>query len=315
MCSVLFSGIFPEYQLRTSEPKWQWIRAKIFNEERQRLDYVIIGSSMARSAIKPQQLSEELGEKKIWNFAINWFGRDADYIIAKNLLEHHEVEHLLVEMREYPSNNSNHYVKYVVTPEEVWDEVLFFARHVRSKAMMYQLKAMIDEIADLFVRFSRLGIQKMLGGFQVNHEQLATYNDTGGYFTYDSIRKQKPDFFRDYKDAVTGFPVKKGNASVFHNSREEMYLLKMKQLTEQHDVKLSFVYLPTYLSKLPSEEQFDYFSGMGDIYLPNLEKLYKIHYWFDNVHLYHEGSIVYTEQLGALLKEGKHASPHYSLYE
>lgn len=86
-------------------------------------------------------------------------------------------------------------------------------------------------------------------------------------------------------------------------------------MTDDNDIHLSFVYVPTFRKQyLPSQETFNYYNELGDVLLPNIERIFRLDYWRDKNHMFKEGSSQFTVKLIFLLKNGKKASPHYYLY-
>ncbi|MFP6622158.1 MAG: hypothetical protein VCC20_01650, partial [Myxococcota bacterium] len=71
--------------------RWLWIRSEIVKQPRRAIDYAFTGSSKTLSAIHPDQLSERHPDKTAYNFAHFDWAHDADYFVARPLLERHDV--------------------------------------------------------------------------------------------------------------------------------------------------------------------------------------------------------------------------------
>ena len=69
--------------------RWLWLRSEIVKQPRRTIDYAFTGSSKMLSAIRPERVSERVPSRTAYNFAHFAWAHDADYFVARPLLERH----------------------------------------------------------------------------------------------------------------------------------------------------------------------------------------------------------------------------------
>jgi hypothetical protein len=109
------------YDVGDAWGKVEWVGEQIAKPSRA-YDYVFIGSSHIWNAIDAPRVSRELSDLPdgAVNLGMNWFGRDRDWIFARDFLRRHRVKNLVIECSWEEASNSHDYFKYLATPLDVF---------------------------------------------------------------------------------------------------------------------------------------------------------------------------------------------------
>ncbi len=316
-------------KLNIDDPRWQWIREKIFFDKSKTIDIAIIGSSYSWCGIKPKLISNELNGLNVYNLGRNWHGRDVDYFIIKHLAENHHIKQILLEFRDEENQNPHQFTKYLIEPDDIVQEMYYIIRSLKyldilslSNNFKKNISYIIDCMSNLAIRgFEKLCVRSFQKYFMknniLNEKQRKLYEKENGYYSHGDHQVQNKKFLKKFANVkVKTISKKKYQESDYiPGTRADFYLKKICNLTQKKKIKLSFVYLPTYKKRvLPSQESFEYYSKLGEVLLPNCNDIFKINYWRDKNHLYKDGSVKFTNELISLLIEGTNNSPHYLSY-
>lgn len=321
LVSAVLSGWSGWYGLEVSDPKWAWIRSKIYHSPRQTVDYVFVGSSRTWCAVRPKQMEQAFGNVKVWNFGRHWTGRDIDYLIIKALLEHHDVKYLFVEMIGQEDFAPHPYTKYLISAAEAADEGNYHLRNLSvrdfltySPNLKERVKHILNYTAELSTRFYRVPLLS-LWATKPGTEEMFLNDKAGGFYSDDSRLTQNKIFSDQYGRFQPFYPVSKGPHTIPPGSYPDYYLKKIHDICQQHNAELSFVFISDFASVLPNDQMFHHFRQWGEIYIPTLRNIYKPEYWRDKNHLYQKGSEVLTEEIISLIKSGVRSSEDYQQYE
>lgn len=323
--SVLGCHILQLRSLNMPDAKWMWIQNVLHDKPAQQVDYVFIGSSRTWCAVRPEQLDAAWPGTKSWNFGRHWIGRDIDYLLMEQLFERHQVGQIFVEIIGQEKFFPHQYAKYIISPQQAWEEAAYHLSLLQwhdywtySGPLKERFKHIFGYAAEISVRLYRAGIDQV---WQViaRHPQLAVdiqrNEQSGGFFVRDALVRPKPEFINQYGRFQPFFPVEKGPFIIPSSSYPDYYLRKMQALAAAHHVEMSFVFISDFAAVLPHDQMFQYFHGMGEVYIPSLRRMYRSDYWKDKNHLYGQGSVALTEEIIRLLKEGAASSEEYGQYQ
>jgi len=326
MISAIFVELNTFNHLNIAEPKWQWIRNKIYHEEEQAIDYAIIGGSRALCDMKSNQMSNRLGGAKVWNLSRNWFSRAVDYYTLKHLIKHHKLNNVILNFMVIENLAPHPMREYLMLPSDIPDEIKYLQQSLGAeKVLRYspifkrEMSNLTEVLLDICIRPLRITItqfmDKQTGAWKRKDFISRQYEKTNGFF-YDETRlKISQSFYFQHKDDQSPI-VAMVNKDVFpYNSRSGYYIQKIGQLTKKHKIQVYFAFTPNYRSAFPHESYYWVFSSIGDILLPDIKKLYHLPLWRDRFHVYKKGVTIYTDEIIRLIQEGKEASVYYDAYQ
>jgi len=325
---VLATEISSVDDLNITTDKWLWTREKIIKEPRQQIDYALIGSSRIWGAMKPHRMAEVLPGARIWNLANHWVGRDTNYFFIKHLFKHHDVKNLLVEVTEiepHPDYIRPHpYARYLIEPSDIMTEADFLFSSLEPQEILTystefkdDIKLLLKYVGEVTVRIPRIFLRTAVDrirGKQRYKDEIKMNEESLGFNISDPDFIQDQKFFNQFNRFKMG-DLRSAQANMPLGSRSDYYLKKIEKLARKHNVRLIFVYHPTYLYSLPSPQVFYYYETLGDFFLPNLLNIYHIEYWRNYSHMYGKGADAFTDEILSLLKNGHKSSPHYNVYK
>lgn len=323
--SVLICQLGSVQRLRMNDAKWMWIQYILHQHPPTEVDYVFIGSSRTWCAIRSRQIEEAVPGVKVWNFGRHWVGRDIDYLLVEQLLNRHRVKHLFVEMIGQERFAPHQYAKYIVSPQAALTEGKYQIRHLQAKdfwtysaILKERTKHLLGYGAELSTRLYRIGLEEIWNMMMPNptlEMELVQNGQTAGFFVRDSGRKQKDAFVQAYGRFIPHFPVAKGPMLLPPGTYPDYYLQQLSDISERYDAKLSFLFLSDFAAVLPHDQMYHRFHQWGDVYFPNLRRLYKSELWRDKNHLYGVGSVILTEEVIAMIKAQRPLGPEVRQYK
>lgn len=308
-----------------NDAKWQWIQSKIYDEPRQTIDYVFVGSSRTWCAVRSRQLEEGLNLKRVWNFGRHWTGRDMDYVIIRALLERHDVRHLMIETIGQERFTPHMYARYVMSADDMWAEVWYHLNGLTwrdyltySDPLKQRLKHMAGYGTELSVRAGRMWLSRVIYRLKYHREvqaEIAANDQTGGFYVNDAQLLPNPDFVEKFKNFKPIYPIWKSRVLLPPDSFADFYLQRIASVSDQHGTDVNFVFISDYASVLPSGQMFRRLRQWGPVYIPNLADIYKMAYWRDQNHIYQQGAVVMTDLIQQLIKQGPLSSDSGKQYE
>lgn len=304
-------------ELQVSDPKWQWMNHKIFSSGNRQADYVFVGSSYIWCAVNSNMVKQSMNAKNAWNFGRNWNGREVDYVIIKNLLEHQKVKHLIVQFTEYRFQEEHPYARHLISLPDAVHELLALPKTAGIIDTLTYSEAFRTNLNTVVSYFSGLSVRMPLNMMTENKHSVQTIeaNDrTNGFFyKHDKIR-QDPKFLRKYKKRPKWKPRPVKHKQLPNYSRATFFEEKIKKLCDKYETKLSFLFVPGYYSHLPSRAVYNHFNRFGDVLLPDIGPVTGLENWRDHHHLNQKGAAKFTGELITLLKNGKASSPYFRIY-
>lgn len=301
-------------KISVSDSKWRWIRKLSFPDTAQTYDYVFAGSSHIWQAVKPRNIETELGVKAI-NIGRNWDGKDADFYSLKNLLQNNHVKNVVLELYAEEAVGPHEYFPYIVDAEDLGGDIAQEGRKISlidvltlSSAFKHFINQSFQATADLVVRAPTAIINHLLGRLDCSTEACQKNDGSAGFYFDDPNLRQEPAFYEKWKDQRFELHFHEGR--ILEGSRAAFYVRKIKGLTDKYGAKLQFLYVPSYMGSPPGKNVVAFYRQFGPVLVPRLEPLYKIEYWTNSTHLFHEGSEVFTQNVIELLKHGPAASAY-----
>ena len=153
VCAIPLRGLAGIDAQRAPINRWLWLRSEIAAAEPRRIDFAFTGSSKTLSAVRPSVVSDLVPGAVAFNFAHFAWGHDADYFVAKPLLERHEVGTLIVEIPPGFPIEVHDQTRHLVGVQELGDELFAAASELRlGDLLAYSaaLKSRVDRLATFF---------------------------------------------------------------------------------------------------------------------------------------------------------------------
>jgi hypothetical protein len=262
-----------------------WIYQRLY-ENPEEIDVLFLGSSHTMNAIEDVLLmkNSQVG-LNIVNMGYCRLGRDLHYELLNETLDKKNPQHVVIEIRRSENRYSHPIFPYIASTKDVIMAELFFNR---------------DYISNLWKHFV----------YKIDVAQTYLYHDTS-LFSGDL----KNSGFPPWRDS-TRFEVPtqaKAKAKYlespwehkFHLSFSKSYLNKISQLCKDHNIKLHFLYLPSFsMTTSPPDEELLY-KKYGDVLIPPDSLLTNSMLWSDRNHFNYIGANELTRWLGQSLKISK----------
>lgn len=241
-----------------------WMYDRIYKNPKP-VDIAFIGSSHTTNAVEDALIMRE-GDSSVSvvNLGFCRLGRDFQYQLISDLLEHKEVKTIVLELREFEGKVSHPVFPYLSTTKNVFNARVFknpdyfqnIWRHLVYKSQLFQDYLFQDSV------------------------QKRSYRDTGfpewveTRVLQDNHPLVRSPLVRD--DAIPTFP--------YH------YLSLIKNLCDAKKVKLVFLYLPSYNCKtIPSFELT--YNHLGKTLVVPDSILSNRNNWVDTEHFNHYGAV------------------------
>lgn len=322
--SLLIMHYNPQLAFNMADAKYLWMRKKIFSPEKHKFDYVVIGSSHLWCAVKPKLIEKSIPGSSALNLGRNWHGRDMDYIMAKYMLERHNIKYIIIETSAPEGNGSHEYAKYFKSLSDLRDEITI-RYSIMSGSNAFRISGhtsraeILKSTMDVIVSVVMSGPAKLFQSLFIDYENkfghdIKENENTGGFYIADSAltasTKLDPqsEKISDFQKADPNMPLK--------STLSDLYLKKLKKIADQHGTKLIFIHLPIpfHDPRLLNDEYFNYYRKMGDVFIPDFNRLHKVVYMADGAHFFGPGADAVTEEIIDLLKNGSQSSKYYSRY-
>ena len=262
-----------------------FIHDRVFVNEKS-IDLLFLGSSHTINGIDDQLIETKLANgTTVANLGYCRLGRNFSYILLKEVLEAKQPKHLILEVRENENRYSHPIFPHIASSKDVLLPKLFFNRDIFVDAIdhfSYKLELNQDLI---FKQQKEIPVNSKLYG-------CASYPDTADY---KILEKRKTNFnLNDREDNQVSID--------FYASYSRGYLKKINRICKEQNIRLSFIYLPSYGVNFKQPKEQETYLKYGDIFLPPNEILDDKNNWFDDGHLNKSGneklSLWLVEELG-----------------
>ncbi len=311
-------------RLNLPDAKWLWIQHSLHDRPATEIDYAFIGSSRTWCAVRSRQIEAAFPGTTVWNLGRHWIGRDIDYLLLEQLLARHRVRHVFIEIIGQEKFSPHQYAKYIIGPSTAAEEALYHLSSLGardhltySSALKERLTHILGYAAELSVRLYRTTLEALWNAVFADPllaEEIAAHEESGGFFVRDAEVRPREAFVAQYGRFQPFFPVAKGPFMLPPGTYPDYYLQKIAGLADRHGTRLSFIYISDFAAVLPHDQMYRRYRGWGEVYFPDLRRLYRSELWRDKNHLYGQGSEVMTEEIIRLQREGPASSEESRQY-
>jgi len=307
--------------------RWLWLRSAIVKQPRRTIDYAFTGSSKTLSAIRPERISEQHPDKTAYNFAHFKWAHDADYFVARPLLERHDVGTLVIELPLARPSEPHNTTVHLISHSELLGELRAAAHELTlgdvlsyDAAFKQRISRLAHYAATSLFSFPRHGLERIYawatGSAWEYRGSAGRWEQHRGFAISLDTRKPPEGFRRRQlaKPAVLPSRPPRDAARQLPGPRSEFYLQRLKELADEHGTRLVFLHVPAWKKRLPSRAQHRFYSRFGEVIIPDLSKLQVPTYYVDPLHLYREGTRVFTDEVARLLEPGSEGSLYDPIY-
>ena len=282
------------------------------------IDVAFIGSSRTGRSVNTVRLEADLSRRGMTAKAVNLFmykeGRDMQYVIAKELLEHRRVRLLVLEITELEDRKSHPDFAFLADTPDVLLAPIFI--NVNYFANLAHLPG---RQVDLFVQTS-------LDRFGLRHAQFApsfylgSNRDVTEYLEVDGKRHyfsdenslDKMERLRRAQESQITPPLLPGRFNWLEYRLPRYYVQCILDLAAQHHTAVVFLYLPRYGGPLASAFYGQYAERYA-LLNPAVPLIANFRFWSDENHLNSGGAQLATDAIADMLVDGGYLRPAESL--
>lgn len=263
-----------------------WIYQRIF-EDTTNIDIAFIGTSHTMCAVNDEWMQKLIFDStgksiSCRNLSFCGYGRDYDYVVIKDLIEHKKVKALVLEIREEEPQLGHLAFPYISSTQDLF------------KAPKYFNRSYLPAIYKAFI-FRLQYLRELFTHEDIKHKtDISTspfgFNGTNASADENELRK----------NMVRAQKREKNKISVIENALNApslFYVKKISKLAKSKQVKLFFLYLPAYSGQADRKEIEATYSSLGKIISPEEKVLQDKINWADNQHLNLRGAEKISQQL------------------
>jgi hypothetical protein len=261
-----------------------WINDRIFNNDKP-IDIAFLGSSHTINGVNDKLIEEKL-KTNIANIGYCRLGENLIYILLKEMLKTKNVKTIIIEVREDEDRYSHPIFPYIAETKDVLLANPLYNRDLFSdyyRHIYYRLEVIKNYI---FGNLKKNQINKENYGFSSSAD-TASLDLLNRIKEKQNIRKPKSSRFeRD-----------------FYMKFSRTYLEKINKICKKQNIKIFFLYLPSYESKTQIPLEFFTYIKYGKILFPPKRIYSKTTNWYDDNHLNQTGANELSNWLASELQK------------
>lgn len=199
-------------------------------------------------------------------------GRNAPYVILKDLLKFKQPQCIVIEVTEKENRDGHMDFAYLADTKDVLFPELIFNDNIFQ-----------DWFKALVVRFESKK-RKLFGQYDLPPVNKVNYGhrEDWSIINKDELKRQQENKLKNYK-YTTGF------ARWFYNKYSFNYIKEMVKMAKDRGIKVVFLYTPEIASvSLP--EELEFYKQFGDVLIPPDEIYQNPQYWKDVKHMNDHGA-------------------------
>jgi hypothetical protein len=249
-----------------------WIYDRIYNNP-EPIDIVFLGSSQTINGIDDKLISDGTAGGVVVNLGYCRLGRNFSYALLKDVLSVREIKYVVVEVRENEDRYSHPIFPYIAQSSDVFFPNPFFNRDMLSD-MWTHVAYKIELSQNLIYQ------QEDPVPVSMHDYGFAPSPDTAAISFLEEVlqKRSKP------KSPLSNFE------QGFHGNFSRVYLKKISRLCIDNDIKLVFLYMPTYGANLDKPKEYDTYIKYGEVLIPPKHIYENQLNWQDENHLNSAGA-------------------------
>lgn len=263
--------------------KGQWMYHRVFKQDTP-IDLIFFGSSHTLNAIDDKHISKQLAPLKAANFGYCRLGRNLHYSLLKMVQEKKHPKHIILEIRHKEDRYSHPIFPLISESKDVLAPTLFYDRDYFSDAWVHTLYK-LELIQDYLFNHTEEYTTDRIYAFG----PIADTVSTEALFQAKLKRQVKKAELSDLENH-------------FYNRFPQEYIKRIKAICTQENIKLSFLYIPSFGDPYYPEDLKDRYEIYGNVILPPQSIFDNVNYWADDSHLNTAGGNALSEWLVGELK-------------
>ncbi|HAF29748.1 MAG TPA: hypothetical protein DCG75_11940 [Bacteroidales bacterium] len=249
-----------------------WIHDRIY-ENNKPIDIAFLGSSHTINGINDKLITDKINNQTSVNFGYCRLGRNLNYVLLKEILKKKDLKKIIIEVRESENRYSHPIFPYIASTKDVIAPNLFFNRDILSDLrthFTYKVEIIQDKIYKQETDFP----------IQENDFGFASNLNTASVILLDKIKIKRSV----QKKQLTKIE------QVFHDNFSRIYLNKIIKICNKNEIKIYFLYLPSYGRNIEKPTNYKYYQKNGELLIPPAQILWNQNNWHDEVHLNQSGA-------------------------
>ncbi len=295
--SIVAFAVDPSLKYEMKAYPYNWIGQKIFDPHTD-MRIAFVGTSRTWTAVETDTINARMPRARAYNLGANWFGRQARWIVVRDLLEQQKLERLVLEVAHEEEYDVHPYSAYLGGPLDLptqklreldWRQVLGFQRPFKMV-----LADVIDYYACETVRGFYLWYRRLWHG-SIRDQDLRNQDAAFGHHAPSVTAEAQAEFYASIKDVPAHYGAFDDSSTLF---RDE-YLRKISALCREKGVRLYFLFIPERNAPLPGPRFLALLRELGEPVLLDLDGLFEPELWRDAGHWNGKGTAIFTERLMA----------------
>ncbi|MCK6546685.1 hypothetical protein L6R52_12615 [Myxococcota bacterium] len=281
--SVALFELDPTLKYELDSDNYRWVGQAIFDPDVE-IGTAFVGTSRTWTAVDTSRIARERPEDRPINLGTNWHGRQARWVVIRDLLASKRVERLVVEIYHQEEEDAHPYSRFLGS---VFDPPLnqpVPAKQLLSDVTGYYLGA---GVRGYYLWYRRL----VHGNF---HDwRYPGWDQSRGHHTPSTTPEELERFWASIAPEAPRYDVYDDDGLRIR----EGFLARVSELCRARGVALYFLFVPARNGPLPSPRFLDVLRKYGTpIDLP-IDGLYEARLWRDPTHFDDEGTRIFTERL------------------
>ena len=262
-----------------------WIYDRLYNNDKP-IEIAFLGSSRTINGINDKLIEEKIGnpQMNLVNFGYCRPGRNLHYIIAQDILKTKTLKKLIVEVRDDEDRYSHPIFPYIAENNDILLASPFFNRDIFIDLYHYYGYKLQLLQETLFKKNEPIEIQKMDFGYGSSPDTA----DARFLLKFKESERFPQPANKLERDFYMKFP--------------RSYLRKIHQLCVDHNVELTFIYLPSFGSNLTKPLEIETYRKYGKVLFPPAEIFENMDYWHDEDHFNNAGAVALSAWIAEELK-------------
>lgn len=260
-----------------------WIHDRIYENE-QPIDLAFIGSSHTINCIDDKLIDSLTGFHSA-NLGYCRLGINLNEVLIEDLLEKKKPKIVFIEVRENEDRYSHPVYPNLARSNQVLFPYLLFNRDILSdikQHLFYKLQLTQD------LTFGKYAPSKVL----TTNFGVANSTDTASVSFLNEVKTKRHQEIQ----------LQNGFAKWFYMKYPKHYLSNVEQLLSNKEVKVVFLYLPSFGSGQTQPSLINTYKKHGDVWIAPESILSNPNHWFDENHLNHQGAQKYSKWLAEKLQ-------------
>lgn len=292
--SVVWFELDPRLKYNLDSDNYRWVGQAIY-EPRFPIGTAFVGTSRVWTAVDTATIARAFPEDQPINLGTNWHGRQARWVVIRDLVNAKPIKRLVVEIFHFEEEDTHPYSRFLGAiddpPLELWRELAMPAmltdeqpKRLLSDLLGYYLSAWVRSYYLAFRKlwygpfdsFSYPHWDRSLGHLQTSNtpEEQARFQAT--------IAGEAPRYEVD-PDSTRRIP--------------ERFLRRVSELCRERGIELYFLFVPGRNGPIPNQRYLEVLGRYGTPLILPLDGLYEARLWRDPSHFTAEGTAIFTRRL------------------